>query len=325
MKTRAVIINEQGPAEVLSVTEIEIAGPGPGEALVEQTAIGLNFMDVYQRSGHYPLNLPSGLGLEAAGRVLEVGDGVTAVKAGDRVAYATGAPGSYAAHRVYPADRLVPVPDGIDDRTAAAVLMKGMTVEYLMNRAYPVKAGEDVLFHAASGGVGLLAGQWGKHLGARMIGVTSGPENCRRILENGYADAIDRTSEDIAGKARALTDGKGVSVVFDSVGKATFEASIDALAPRGYFMSFGATTGEAPPVAPSLLQKKGSLYFCRPTLATYIASREDLMASAAEVFRLVAEGVLKVNINQTYELDDIVQAHRELESGATSGSSVILP
>lgn len=325
MKTRAVIINEQGPAEVLSVTETEIGSPGPGEALIEQTAIGLNFMDVYQRSGHYPLDLPSGLGLEAAGRVLEVGEGVSDVKAGDRVAYATGAPGAYAAHRVYPADRLVPVPDGIDDRTAAAVLMKGMTVEYLMNRAYPVNPGEDVLFYAASGGVGLLAGQWGNHLGARMIGVTSGAANCRMILENGYADAIDRTSEDIAKKARALTGGKGVSVVFDSVGKATFEASIDALAPRGYFMSFGATTGEAPAVAPSLLQKKGSLYFCRPTLATYIASREDLMASAAEVFRLVAEGVLTVNINQTYDLADIVQAHKDLESGATSGSSVILP
>jgi NADPH2:quinone reductase len=325
VKTKAVIISEQGPAEVLSVTESEVVSPGPGEALIEQTAIGLNFMDVYQRSGHYPLELPSGLGLEAAGRVLEVGEGVSAVKPGDRVAYATGAPGAYAAHRIYPAARLVPVPDSIDDRTAAAVLMKGMTVEYLMNRAYPVKAGEDVLFYAASGGVGLLAGQWGRHLGARMIGVTSGRENCRRILQNGYADAIDRTSDDIADKARALTDGKGVSVVFDSVGKATFDASIDALAPRGYFMSFGATTGEAPPVAPSLLQKKGSLYFCRPTLATYIASREDLMASAAEVFRLVSEGVLKVNINQTYELADIVRAHKELESGATSGSSVILP
>jgi NADPH2:quinone reductase len=219
----------------------------------------------------------------------------------------------------------VPIPDGVDDKTAAAVLMKGMTVEYLLNRAYPVKAGEDVLFHAASGGVGLLAGQWGKHLGARMIGVTSGAENCAKILENGYADAIDRTSENIAERARELTGGKGVSVVFDSVGKATFEASIDSLAPRGYFMSFGATTGEAPAVTPSLLQHKGSLYFCRPTLATYIASREDLLASAAEVFRLVEAGVLKVNINQTYEMSDIVTAHRQLESGATSGSSIILP
>jgi NADPH2:quinone reductase len=325
VKTKAVIISEQGPADVLAVEDVEVGSPGPGEVLLEQTVIGLNFMDIYQRSGHYPLNLPSGLGLEAAGRAVEVGEGVSNIKAGDRLAYATGAPGAYAAHRLYPADRLVPIPDGVDDKTAAAVLMKGMTVEYLLNRAYPVKAGEDVLFHAASGGVGLLAGQWGKHLGARMIGVTSGPENCAKILQNGYADAIDRTSENIAERARALTGGKGVSVVFDSVGKATFEASIDSLAPRGYFMSFGATTGEAPAVTPSLLQHKGSLYFCRPTLATYIASREDLLASAAEVFRLVEAGVLKVNINQTFQMSDIVTAHRQLESGATSGSSIILP
>jgi len=182
-----------------------------------------------------------------------------------------------------------------------------------------------VLFHAASGGVGLLAGQWGRHLGARMIGVTSGEANCRMIVENGYSDAIDRTSDDIASEVRSLTDGTGVSVVFDSVGKATFDASIDSLAPRGYFISFGATTGEAPAVAPSLLQHKGSLYFCRPTLANYIASREDLLASAAEVFRLVEDKVLNVNINQTYAMSDIVRAHRELESGATSGSSIILP
>jgi NADPH2:quinone reductase len=203
--------------------------------------------------------------------------------------------------------------------------MKGMTVEYLLNRAYPVKANENVLFLAASGGVGLLAGQWGKSLGARMIGVTSGEENCRQILANGYSDAIDRTREDIAEKVRELTDGVGVPVVFDSVGKATFEASIESLAPRGYFMSFGATTGEAPPVPPSLLQKKGSLYFCRPTLATYIASREDLLASAAQVFRLLEDGVLKAKINQTYQMADIVAAHRDLESGTTSGSSIILP
>ncbi|HMB47303.1 MAG TPA: alcohol dehydrogenase catalytic domain-containing protein, partial [Afifellaceae bacterium] len=202
MKTKAVVISSQGPADVLSLDEIEVGTPGPGQALIEQTAIGLNFMDVYQRSGHYPMDLPSGLGLEAAGRVLETGEGVSSVKAGDRVAYATGAPGAYAGHRLYPADRLVAIPDGIDDRTAAAVLMKGMTVEYLLNRAYPVKTGENVLFHAASGGVGLLAGQWGKHLGARMIGVTSGPENCRKILEYGYADAIDRTSENIAERTR---------------------------------------------------------------------------------------------------------------------------
>jgi NADPH2:quinone reductase len=325
MKTEAVVISEQGAADVMSVSEVEIGSPGPGEVLIEQTAIGLNYMDVYQRSGHYPLALPSGLGLEAAGRIQKIGDGVGEFKVGDRIAYGGSPLGAYAKHRIVTTDRLVPVPDGVSDQSAAAVLMKGMTVEYLLNRAYPVKANENVLFLAASGGVGLLAGQWGKSLGARMIGVTSGEENCRQILANGYSDAIDRTREDIAEKVRELTDGVGVPVVFDSVGKATFEASIESLAPRGYFMSFGATTGEAPPVPPSLLQKKGSLYFCRPTLATYIASREDLLASAAQVFRLLEDGVLKAKINQTYQMADIVAAHRDLESGTTSGSSIILP
>lgn len=325
MNTQAVVISEQGAPDVMSVREVEVGSPGPGEVLLEQTAIGLNYMDVYQRSGHYALDLPSGLGLEAAGRIVEIGDGVTDVQVGDRLAYAGGPPGAYAGHRVVAADRLVPIPDGVSDQTAAAVLLKGMTVEYLLNRAYRVKSGENVLFYAASGGVGLLAGQWGKYLGARMIGVTSGEDNCRRILENGYSDAIDRNSEDIAKKVRDLTDGVGVPVVFDSVGRATFDASIESLAPRGFFMSFGATTGEAPPVPPGLLQKKGSLYFCRPTLATYIASREDLLASAAQVFSLLKDGVMKANINQTYQIADIVGAHRDLESGATSGSSIVLP
>lgn len=325
MKTEAVVISEQGDPGVMSVKDVEIGLPGPGEVLLEQSAIGLNYMDIYQRSGHYSLALPSGLGLEAAGCVVEIGDGVTSVQIDDHVAYAGGLPGAYARHRIVSADRLVPVPDGVSDQTAAAVLLKGMTAEYLLNRAYKVKTGENVLFYAASGGVGHLAGQWGGYLGARMIGVTSGEENCRRILENGYCDAIDRTRDDIAEKVRELTDGAGVRVVFDSVGKATFDASIESLAPRGYFISFGSTTGEAPPVPPSLLQKKGSLYFCRPTLVNYIGSRQDLLASSADVFRLVRDDVLKVNINQTYPMSEIVAAHRDLESGSTSGSSIILP
>ncbi|WP_419907174.1 quinone oxidoreductase family protein [Hoeflea sp.] len=324
MKTTAVIINEQGPAEVMQITEAEVGSPGSGEVQVEQTAIGLNYMDVYQRSGHYPLSLPSGLGLEAAGVVLQVGDGVTDVTPGDRVVYGP-VLGAYARHRNVPAARLIKIPDGIDDDTAAAVLMKGMTVEYLMCRAYPVRAGEDVLFYAASGGVGHLAGQWGRHIGARMIGVTSGPDNVRRALRNGYADAIDRKSEDIAGRARELTGGKGVSVVFDSVGKATFEASIDSLAPRGYFMSFGSTTGEAPPVPPSLLQHKGSLYFCRPTLANYVSARDDLVHSASKVFELVQSGVLKAEISQRRPLSEIVDIHKAFEAGQTTGSTIIVP
>lgn len=324
MKTTAVMIDRQGPPEVMVVRETEVPPPQNGQVLIEQTAIGLNYMDVYQRSGHYPLELPSGLGLEAAGRVLEVGDAVVDVKPGDRVAYGP-VLGAYARHRNVPAARLVPIPDAISDQTAAAVLMKGMTVEYLMCRAYPVKAGEDVLFYAASGGVGHLAGQWGKHIGARMIGVTSGDANVATALKHGYDAAIDRKSQDIAARVRDLTDGRGVSVVFDSVGEATFDASIDSLAPRGYFISFGATTGEAPPVPPSLLQHKGSLYFCRPTLANYIGDRADLMRSAATVFDLVSRGVLDVKIGQTRPLADIVEVHRAFESGETTGSTLLIP
>ncbi|MCP4315865.1 MAG: quinone oxidoreductase [Hyphomicrobiales bacterium] len=324
MKTNVVIINEQGPADVMEIREVEVNPPGPGEVLIEQTAIGLNYMDVYQRSGHYPLALPSGLGLEAAGVVLEVGEGVSDLAKGDRVVYGP-VLGAYARLRNVPAARLVKIPDGIDDNTAAAVMMKGMTVEYLMCRAYPVKAGEDVLFYAASGGVGHIAGQWGKNIGARMIGVTSGPDNVRHALENGYADAIDRKSEDIAGRVRELTGDKGVSVVFDSVGKATFEASIDSLAPRGYFMSFGSTTGEAPPVPPSLLQHKGSLYFCRPTLANYVSARDDLVHSASKVFELVGSGAIKVEITQQRPLSEIVDVHRAFEAGETTGSTILVP
>lgn len=324
MKTEAIVINAQGGPEVMALREVEVGAPGEGEALIEQTAIGLNYMDVYQRSGAYPLQLPSRLGLEAAGRVLETGPGVDNVTPGDRVVYGP-VLGAYAKHRLISAARLIPIPDGIDDDTAAAVLMKGMTVEYLLNRAYQVKPGENVLFYAASGGVGQLAGQWGRHLGARMIGVTSGEENCRMILTLGYDAAIDRTREDIAARARELTGGEGVAVVYDSVGEATFEASIDSLRPRGYFFSFGATTGEAPPVSPSLLQKKGSLYFCRPTLANYIGTVEDLRFSAGEVLRLVTEGVLKPNSGRRYPLAEVVAAHRALEAGETTGSTILVP
>ncbi len=324
MKTTAVILERQGPPNVMEIRETEIPTPAPGEIQVEQSAIGLNYMDVYQRSGAYPLDLPSALGLEAAGRVLAVGDGVTDFAVGDRVAYGP-VLGAYAKHRNLPAARTVAIPDAISDETAAAVLMKGMTVEYLLCRAYPVKAGESVLFYAASGGVGHLAGQWGHHIGARMIGVTSGADNVAEALRNGYAESIDRTSEDIAARVRTLTDDSGVNVVYDSVGKATFDASIESLAPRGYLISFGATTGEAPPVPPSLLQHKGSLYFTRPTLANYIGTREDLVQSATTVFGLVEKGVLQVHIGQRRPLTDIVDVHRALETGETTGSTLLIP
>lgn len=324
MKTTAVRLYEQGSADKMKIESVELGAPGAGEVLLEQTAIGLNYMDVYQRSGSYPLELPSGLGLEGAGRVVEVGSGVTDIAVGDRVVYGP-VLGAYAKHRIAPAARMIKIPNGISDEVAAGVLMKGMTVEYLMCRTYPVKAGENVLFHAASGGVGHLAGQWGEHIGARMIGVTSGKENCERILKHGYSDAIDRTTEDVAARVRELTDGEGVAVVFDSVGKASFDASLASLAPRGFFISFGATTGEAPAVSPSMLQHNGSLYFCRPTLANYVATREDLVHSSSAVFELVGKGVLEVSIDQTHPLTDIAAVHAAFEAGGTTGSTLLIP
>jgi len=324
MKTNAIVLHEQGPADVMKMESVDLPPPGPGEVRIEQSVIGLNYMDVYQRSGAYPLELPSPLGLEAAGTISSVGADVEGLSVGDRVVYGP-VLGAYAQHRNAPAARMIKIPDGITDEVAAAVLMKGMTVEYLMCRTYPVAAGENVLFHAASGGVGHLAGQWGNHIGARMIGVTSGADNCKAILKHGYSDAIDRNSEDIAERVKELTDGKGVSVVFDSVGAASFDASLASLAPRGYFISFGATTGEAPAVKPSTLQHGGSLYFCRPTLANYVATREDLVHSASAVFDMIKRGALSVSIDQKRPLSDIVQVHKAFEAGDTTGSTLLTP
>ena len=324
MQAKRVVMKAQGGPDVMELETVTLRAPAAGEVQIQQTAIGLNYMDVYQRSGAYPLPLPSPLGLEAAGEIIALGEDVSDLAIGDRVVYG-GVLGSYASHRNAPAARCIKIPDGITDEQAAAVLMKGLTVKYLLNRTYQVKAGQDVLFWAASGGVGQLAGQWGKHIGARMIGVTAGAENCAAIKKLGYADALDRKSEDIGARVRELTDGKGVPVVYDSVGAASFDASIDSLATYGLLVSFGATTGPAPDVSPHLLQVKGSLYFTRPTLANYVASREDLVHSAGETFRLMKEGVLSVNVNQRFELGDIVAAHEALESGETTGSTILRP
>jgi NADPH2:quinone reductase len=315
----------QGGPEVLTLEELVLAEPSAGEALVRQTAVGVNYLDVYHRSGYYPLPTPSGVGSEAAGVVERVGPGVTEVKVGDRVAYAGGSPGSYASHRNMPAARLVKIPDGVPDDIAAAVLLKGMTVEYLLNRCYPLKAGEAALFYAAAGGVGLLAGQWGRHIGARMIGVAAGADKCQLAKDNGYTDVIDRTKESIVDRVKAITAGTGVPVVYDSVGKATFEASLNSLKPRGYFVSFGTTTGAPPPVEAGTLQKHGSLYFTRPTLVTYTASREDLVKSATAVFDLVTRGILKVHVGRKYPLGEAARAHADLEAGKTVGSSLLIP
>ena len=270
--------------------------------------------------------LPSGLGTEAVGVVEAVGADVKDFKVGDRVCYASGPVlAACATHRNYPSARLLHAPAHMQDEQIAASLLKGMTVEYLMQRCYPVQKGQYVLMHAAAGGVGLLAGQWGKHLGAHMIGVAAGPEKVKLALANGYEYCLDRLKDDIPARVKEITNGVGVPVVYDSVGKNSFDQSLNSLAPRGYFVSFGTTTGAPPPVPASTLQKMGSLYFTRPTLVTYTASNEDLRHSAQAVFDLFAKGVLKITINQRFALQDIAKAHSALESGQTSGSSVIIP
>lgn len=327
MSTKANVVRfaQPGGPEVLKLEAVDLPDPGAGEVLIRQEALGLNYMDVYHRSGAYPLPMPSGVGTEAAGVIEAVGAGVTEFKRGDRVAYGMGAPGAYGDFRVMGTDRLVPVPNGVTSEQAAALLTKGLTVEYLLNRCYRVQPGEFVLFYAASGGVGSLAGQWGRHLGAKMIGVAAGADKCRLARENGYAEVIDRMAEDIVERVKEITGGAGVPVVYDSIGKATFDTSVKCLAPRGYFVSFGTTTGAPPPVEAALLQKMGSLYFTRPTLVTYMAKREELLAAAASVFDLARRGILKPHVGKRYALKDAAQAHRDLEAGQTIGSSLLIP
>ncbi len=325
MQSRVIVMNKQGDPSVMREDTVELDAPGPGEVLLRQTAMGLNYMDVYQRSGYYPLDMPSGLGLEGAGVIEAIGEDVDDFTQGDRAAYGGSAPGGYAEFRNMPVARLVKVPDAVTDEQAAAVMLKGMTVEYLLNRTYQIKAGESVLFWAAAGGVGLLAGQWGKEIGARMIGVAGGPKKCALALAHGYEAVIDRNNEDVVARIQELTDGNGVPVAYDSVGKETFEQTMDCMAVRGMFVSFGTTSGSVPPVLAADLQHRGSLYFCRPSLANYCASREDLVNSAAAVFSMIEKGAIKIEINQRYPLADIVQAHTDLEAGKTSGSTIITP
>jgi NADPH2:quinone reductase len=325
MIARAIRMDTQGGPEVLQLQEIEIGSPRSGEVLLRQTACGLNFLDVYHRSGVYPLPMPSGCGSEAAGFIEAVGPDVSTFRVGDRVAYQGGEPGAYADLRILPATRLVKVPDDVADEEAASILLKGMTVEYLLNRCVTLKAGDFALMYAAAGGVGLLAGQWAKHLGVKLIGVAAGEEKCARALSHGYFAVIDREREDIVARVKELTDGKGLPVVFDSIGKATFDTTIACLHPRGVFVSFGATSGPPPAVEASLLQKNGSLYFTRPTLANYAGSAEEYAASSAAVFSLAAKGILKPVIGKRYPLADAAQAHTDLESGRTSGSTILIP
>jgi NADPH2:quinone reductase len=325
LKTRVVIITEQGPPSVMSVHTVDINSPDDGEVQIKQNVIGFNYMDIYQRSGLYPLDLPSGIGLEAAGTIHAIGRNVSGFCEGDRVAYATAPQGAYAEYRNFPANRVVHLPDEISDEQCAATLFKGMTVEYLLNRCYEVKRDEKVLFLGSGGGVGTLAGQWGSSKGAYMVGVDGGEEKCKLALQNGYSEVIDFTKENVVERVREITNGTGMSVVYDPIGGPTYEQTLDCLSPRGYFISFGTTGGPMPSVDPSILQKRDSLYFTRPTVATYTAKREDLVLSANSVFSMISSGYIKVKIGQRYPLNDSVRAHQDTEAGKTQGSSILIP
>jgi NADPH:quinone reductase len=320
----AIRLHKTGGPEVLVSEEVEVGKPGPGEARIRHTAVGLNFVDIYYRKGVYPIQLPSGLGGEGAGVVKEVGAGVTDLKPGDRVAYGNAPLGAYAEERLIPADRLIKLPDAIDDKTAAAMMLKGLTVQYLIRQTYRVKAGETILLHAAAGGVGLILDQWATHLGATVIGTVSTDEKAKLAKAHGCAHTIIYTREDFVKRVDEITEGKKVPVVYDSVGKDTFLKSLDCLAPLGFAVLFGQSSGNVEPLNLGLLAQKGSLYVTRPTLNTYAARRENLLAMAKELFDVVLSGAVKIEVNQTYALKDAAKAHADLEARKTTGSTVLL-
>jgi NADPH2:quinone reductase len=324
--SKAIRIHSHGGPEVLVYEEVAVDQPKAGEALIRHTAIGLNFLDVYYRTGLYPA--PNGLplvpGNEGAGVVEALGEGVTGLQVGDRVAY-VGPLGAYAEQRIIAADRLVKLPDTISDEQGAAMMLQGMTAEYLLRRTYPVKAGDTILCHAAAGGVGLILGQWAKHLGATVIGTAGSAEKVELAKAHGYDHVIDYSREDFVARVHEITGGAKCEVVYDSVGKETYEGSIDCLKPRGMFVIFGQSSGQIPPLDMAALSKKGSLFVTRPTLFTYIAKREDLEESSQALFDVVAKGIVKINVNQRYSLADAEQAHRDLEGRKTTGTTILLP
>lgn len=322
---KAVQVSRTGGPEVLELVDLPTPTPAPGEILVRHTAIGLNFIDTYHRSGLYPLPLPFTPGQEGAGVVEAVGEGVAHLAKGDRVAYAWGPVGAYAEYRTIAADRVVKLPEGLDDRIAAASLLKACTVEYLVCRTYPVKAGETVLWHAAAGGVGLLAVQWLKSIGATVIGTAGSPEKAALARAHDCDHVILYREEDVATRVKELTGGRGVPVVFDSVGKDTFEASLNCLQPRGLMVSFGNASGPVTGVDLGILSTKGSLYVTRPTLIHYYATPEERERYCAQVFGKILNGELKVEIEQTFKLADIAEAHRALAARKTTGCTIIEP
>lgn len=322
MNCHAIVAAATGGPEVLEWREVEVGAPGAGELLVRHRCVGLNYIDTYHRSGLYPVEPPFTPGLEGAGVVEAVGAGVTSVAVGDRVAYAAPPMGAYAELRVMPADKVVAIPQGVNDETAAAMMLKGMTAEYLLRRTYSVKAGDTILFHAAAGGVGLIACQWAKALGATVIGTVGNDEKAELARAHGCDHPIIYTREDFVARVKEITDGKGVPVVYDSVGKDTLMKSIDCLGPRGLLASFGQSSGSAGPIDPGILSAKGSLYLTRPTLMTYTASRADLEESASALFDVVAAGTVKIEIHNRYPLSSAAQAHRDLEGRKTTGSTI---
>ncbi|MFN3352414.1 MAG: quinone oxidoreductase family protein [Brevundimonas sp.] len=322
---RAVRLNKSGGPEVLELHSVPTPNPGPGEIRVKHAAIGLNFIDIYQRDGLYPLTFPTGLGLEAAGTVEAAGPGVSRFAVGDRVAYANGPVGAYADVHVVPAERAVAIPIGIDFDVAAAALLKGMTAEMLLRRVFHVKQGDVILAHAAAGGVGLILTQWARALGATVIGTVGDEAKAELALANGCDHVILYDREDVAARVKAITGGQGVHVVYDSVGAATLEASLASLRRRGMLVSFGNASGPVPPIAPLRLSRGGSLFLTRPTLFDYVATVQELDASAQALFEVIESGAVKVRIGQTFPLERVADAHRALQARATTGSTLLIP
>jgi len=328
MSDKAVVIKAQGGPEQLQLVEVNVGQPGPGEIRIRHAACGLNFIDVYQRNGTYALPLPATLGMEGAGVVEAVGEGVTHLKPGDRAAYASQPPGAYATARVMPAKCVLKLPDAISFETGAAMMLKGLTVQYLLRKTLPqggLQSGDFVLFHAAAGGVGLIACQWARALGLQLIATAGSDEKCRLALENGATHAINYRTEDFAARVKDITSGRGVKVVYDSVGADTWEGSLNCLAPFGLMASFGSASGAVPPVAIGTLAAKGSIYVTRPTLFTHIATHESTQAMGEDLFAMVASGQVKIHIDRRYALADVSQAHRDLEARQITGSAVLLP
>jgi NADPH:quinone reductase len=320
----AIRIHQNGGPEVMKWDSVEVGEPGPGQVRLKQHAVGVNYIDTYHRSGLYKMPLPMVIGSEGAGEVTAVGPGVTDFKVGDRGAYA-GAVGGYAEERLMPADRLVKLPASIEYKTAAAMMLQGMTVRYLLRQTYKVDKNTTMLLHAAAGGIGLIASQWAKHLGATIIGTVSTPDKAALAKAAGCTHVINYKTEDFVKRTRELTNGQGVDVVYDAVGKDTYPGSLDCLKPLGLFVSFGNASGPITNFDILLLSSKGSLYATRPTLVTYTAKRADLLANANELFDVVSKGIVKINVNHTYPLKDAAQAHKDLESRKTTGSIVLVP